>query len=253
MLPKGPLGRRIYKKLKVYAGAEHPHAAQQPKLPLDSSGAADDDRKSLYATGRRKQAVARVWLLPGTGKIAINSRDARRLLRPRDVAHGVPAAARAHRDHRAASTCSSTSAAAASRARPTPFATASPRALMQDQPGVPRRAEEGRLPDARRSRRKSARSTASAAPAPASSSASAKFRAQRLAPPPADDPGLAGGLPAPQKMTARSRSGRSCIRARPAPRPSDRRAADRRRLHRSSWRTAAFASSIRRSTPTRLW
>ena len=31
MLPKGPLGRRIYKKLKVYAGAEHPHFAQQPK------------------------------------------------------------------------------------------------------------------------------------------------------------------------------------------------------------------------------
>jgi large subunit ribosomal protein L13 len=31
MLPKGPLGRRIYKKLKVYAGGEHPHAAQQPK------------------------------------------------------------------------------------------------------------------------------------------------------------------------------------------------------------------------------
>ena len=31
MLPKGPLGRRIYKKLKVYVGAEHPHAAQQPK------------------------------------------------------------------------------------------------------------------------------------------------------------------------------------------------------------------------------
>lgn len=31
MLPKGPLGRRIYKKLKVYAGADHPHVAQQPK------------------------------------------------------------------------------------------------------------------------------------------------------------------------------------------------------------------------------
>lgn len=31
MLPKGPLGRRIFKKLKVYAGAEHPHAAQQCK------------------------------------------------------------------------------------------------------------------------------------------------------------------------------------------------------------------------------
>jgi large subunit ribosomal protein L13 len=31
MLPKGPLGRQIYKKLKVYAGPVHPHAAQQPK------------------------------------------------------------------------------------------------------------------------------------------------------------------------------------------------------------------------------
>jgi len=31
MLPKGPLGRAMYTKLKVYAGAEHPHQAQQPK------------------------------------------------------------------------------------------------------------------------------------------------------------------------------------------------------------------------------
>lgn len=31
MLPKGPLGRRIIKKLKVYAGAEHDHAAQKPR------------------------------------------------------------------------------------------------------------------------------------------------------------------------------------------------------------------------------
>jgi large subunit ribosomal protein L13 len=30
MLPKGPLGRRIYKKLKVFAGAQHPHSAQVP-------------------------------------------------------------------------------------------------------------------------------------------------------------------------------------------------------------------------------
>jgi len=35
MLPKGPLGRRIFKKLKVYAGSEHPHVAQQPTaLPI---------------------------------------------------------------------------------------------------------------------------------------------------------------------------------------------------------------------------
>jgi large subunit ribosomal protein L13 len=31
MLPKGPLGRRIYKKLKVYASPTHEHAAQQPE------------------------------------------------------------------------------------------------------------------------------------------------------------------------------------------------------------------------------
>jgi large subunit ribosomal protein L13 len=30
MLPKGPLGRQIFKKLKVYAGDTHPHAAQEP-------------------------------------------------------------------------------------------------------------------------------------------------------------------------------------------------------------------------------
>ena len=34
MLPKNPLGRAMYRKLKVYGGAEHQHAAQQPK-PLD--------------------------------------------------------------------------------------------------------------------------------------------------------------------------------------------------------------------------
>ncbi len=34
MLPKNPLGRAMYRKLKVYAGSEHQHAAQQP-LPLE--------------------------------------------------------------------------------------------------------------------------------------------------------------------------------------------------------------------------
>ena len=32
MLPKGPLGRDIFKKLKVYAGTEHSHQAQNPKI-----------------------------------------------------------------------------------------------------------------------------------------------------------------------------------------------------------------------------
>lgn len=31
MLPKGPLGYAQFRKLKVYAGSEHPHVAQQPK------------------------------------------------------------------------------------------------------------------------------------------------------------------------------------------------------------------------------
>ncbi len=32
MLPKNRLGRQLIKKLKVYAGAEHPHSAQQPQV-----------------------------------------------------------------------------------------------------------------------------------------------------------------------------------------------------------------------------
>ena len=39
MLPKGPLGRQMIKKLKVYAGPEHPHAAQSP-TPLELPHAA---------------------------------------------------------------------------------------------------------------------------------------------------------------------------------------------------------------------
>jgi len=39
MLPKGPLGYAMIKKLKVYAGATHPHTAQQPKV-LELQGAA---------------------------------------------------------------------------------------------------------------------------------------------------------------------------------------------------------------------
>jgi large subunit ribosomal protein L13 len=37
MLPKGPLGYAMIKKMKIYAGADHPHEAQQPK-PLDING-----------------------------------------------------------------------------------------------------------------------------------------------------------------------------------------------------------------------
>jgi large subunit ribosomal protein L13 len=37
MLPKNPLGRAMFKKLKVYAGTDHPHAAQQP-IVLELNG-----------------------------------------------------------------------------------------------------------------------------------------------------------------------------------------------------------------------
>jgi len=37
MLPKGRLGRQMIKKLHVYAGSEHPHTAQQPKV-IDLGG-----------------------------------------------------------------------------------------------------------------------------------------------------------------------------------------------------------------------
>jgi large subunit ribosomal protein L13 len=32
MLPRGPLGRKMFKKLKVYAGPDHPHTYQKPEV-----------------------------------------------------------------------------------------------------------------------------------------------------------------------------------------------------------------------------
>jgi large subunit ribosomal protein L13 len=41
MLPHNALGRQLFRKLKVYKGAEHPHTAQQPQvLALDPSATA---------------------------------------------------------------------------------------------------------------------------------------------------------------------------------------------------------------------
>ncbi|MCW3837041.1 30S ribosomal protein S9 [Sphingomonas canadensis] len=50
------------------AGAEVVETAPLRQQELDKFGRA-------YATGRRKDAVARVWLKPGTGKITVNGRD----------------------------------------------------------------------------------------------------------------------------------------------------------------------------------
>jgi small subunit ribosomal protein S9 len=50
--------------------------AKQPEAD-DAARAADkrDAQGRAYATGRRKDAVARVWIKPGTGKITVNDRD----------------------------------------------------------------------------------------------------------------------------------------------------------------------------------
>ena len=76
MLPKNRLGRKLLKKLKVYAGPEHPHEAQQPqaiKVARVRRGTVASIQ--YYGTGRRKTAVARVYLVPGTGAITVNKRD----------------------------------------------------------------------------------------------------------------------------------------------------------------------------------
>ena len=63
------------------AAAEAPAAVEAPAAPVVSAPAAPlrerevDAQGRSYATGRRKDAVARVWVKPGSGKITINGRD----------------------------------------------------------------------------------------------------------------------------------------------------------------------------------
>jgi small subunit ribosomal protein S9 len=53
--------------------ADAPIAPVQPSAPLRDQEI--DSLGRAYATGRRKDAVARVWVKPGTGKITVNGRD----------------------------------------------------------------------------------------------------------------------------------------------------------------------------------
>jgi len=65
------------------AGAVAPEAVsdEAPQAPVRTGPAAPlrdkevDAQGRAYATGRRKDAVARVWLKPGSGKITVNGRD----------------------------------------------------------------------------------------------------------------------------------------------------------------------------------
>jgi small subunit ribosomal protein S9 len=54
-------------------GTDVPAAPTGPAAPLREKEV--DAQGRSYATGRRKDAVARVWLKPGTGKITVNGRD----------------------------------------------------------------------------------------------------------------------------------------------------------------------------------
>ncbi|MFC0589842.1 30S ribosomal protein S9 [Novosphingobium aquiterrae] len=53
--------------------AETPAAPAAPTMPLREKQI--DAQGRAYATGRRKDAVARVWIKPGSGKITVNGRD----------------------------------------------------------------------------------------------------------------------------------------------------------------------------------
>jgi small subunit ribosomal protein S9 len=53
--------------------ADAPAAPAAPSAPLRAQEL--DKQGRAYATGRRKDAVARVWIKPGTGKIIVNGRD----------------------------------------------------------------------------------------------------------------------------------------------------------------------------------
>ncbi len=55
------------------AVAEVPTAPAAPTMPLRAQEI--DKQGRAYATGRRKDAVARVWIKPGSGKITVNGRD----------------------------------------------------------------------------------------------------------------------------------------------------------------------------------
>ena len=57
-----------FAELKKAPSSPAPAAAAVREKEIDAQGRA-------YATGRRKNAVARVWVKPGTGKITVNGRD----------------------------------------------------------------------------------------------------------------------------------------------------------------------------------
>ena len=92
MLPKNKLGRQQLRKLKVYAGGEHPHQAQQPHA-LDLAAASEPARRddeeiavergpATTAPGAARRRAARVYLRPGAGEVEGQRPQPRRATSP---------------------------------------------------------------------------------------------------------------------------------------------------------------------------
>jgi large subunit ribosomal protein L13 len=80
MLPKGPLGYAMIKKLKVYGGAEHPHSCPATQS-VGNLRSLEMIGEWNNGTGRRKSSVARVFLK----KAPARSRSTARISRPISV------------------------------------------------------------------------------------------------------------------------------------------------------------------------
>ena len=70
---EAPVAAEASEATEATIEAAAPEAPVQPAAPLREREV--DAQGRAYATGRRKDAVARVWLKPGTGKITVNNRD----------------------------------------------------------------------------------------------------------------------------------------------------------------------------------
>ena len=124
MLPKNRLARQQITKLKIYAGPEHPHEAQNPQPSIWSS---ELSQIAQYrGTGKRKTSVARVILRPGDGTTWVNGRTLEEYFPRARLAHDRDLAAQGRRRSRASTTFACACTAAASPARPARCATASP-------------------------------------------------------------------------------------------------------------------------------
>ena len=150
----------------------HRHHRTQPAAPVHVQKL--DKQGRAYATGKRKNAIARVWVKPGTGKIIVNGKEfatyfarpvLQMILQPADRRRQPRRPVRHHRHRR--------------RRRPLrPGRRGASRHLQGAdllRAGAARRAQEGRLPDPRQPRRRAQEVRQGQGPPLASSSRSAKL------------------------------------------------------------------------------